>query len=53
LRTRHNEIEPYWNWYGFPALYTAGYMLIQIIGFFIVGIIAALVLPKRTATAAA
>ena len=37
----------YWNWYGFPSVYTASYMLIQIIGFFLVGIVAALVLPKR------
>jgi hypothetical protein len=39
----------YWNWYGFPAVYTASYMLIQIIGFFLVGIVAALVLRKSTA----
>ena len=37
----------YWNWYGFPSVYTASYMLIQIVGFFLVGIVAALVLPKR------
>jgi hypothetical protein len=36
----------YWNWYGFPSVYTASYMLIQIVGFFLVGVVAALVLPK-------
>jgi hypothetical protein len=38
----------YWNWYGFPCVYTASYMLIQIVGFFLVGIVAALVLRKTT-----
>src|SRR5213596_4598 len=37
----------YWNWYGFPGIYTASYMLIQIVGFFFVGVVAALLLPKR------
>jgi hypothetical protein len=37
----------YWNWYGFPATYTASYMLIQIVGFFIIGIVAALVLRRH------
>ena len=37
----------YWNWYGFPCVYTTGYMFIQIIGFLCVGIVAALVLRKR------
>ena len=37
----------YWNWYGFSTVYTASYMLIEIIGFFFVGIVAALTLPKR------
>ena len=37
----------YWNWYGFPCVYTACYMFIQIIGFLCVGIVAALVLGKR------
>ena len=36
----------YWNWYGFPAVYIASYMLIQIIGFICVGIVAGLVLGK-------
>jgi hypothetical protein len=36
----------YWNWYGFPSVYVGSYMLIQIVGFFVVGIVAALVLRK-------
>ena len=36
----------YWNWYGFPSTYTSSYMLIEIVGFFLVGIVAALTLPK-------
>jgi hypothetical protein len=40
----------YWNWYGFPTVYIACYMLIQVVGFLCVGIIAGLVLGKsRTA----
>jgi hypothetical protein len=37
----------YWNWYGFPSVYTASYMLIQIVGFFLVGVVAALILRKH------
>ncbi len=37
----------YWNWYGFPGVYTASYILIEIVGFFLVGIVAALLLRKR------
>ena len=37
----------YWNWYGFPGVYTASYILIEIVGFVLVGVIAALVLRKR------
>jgi hypothetical protein len=40
----------YWNWYGFPSVYTASYMFIQIVGFFLVGIAAALLLPKHAST---
>jgi uncharacterized membrane protein YkgB len=43
----------YWNWYGFPTVYTASYMLIQVIGFICVGIVAALVLGKRQLQTAA
>ena len=39
----------YWNWWGFPTVYTASYMFIQIVGFFFVGMVAALVLPKNVA----
>jgi hypothetical protein len=39
---------PYWNWYGFPKQYTASYMFIEIVGFFIVGLVSALILkPSR------
>jgi len=37
----------YWNWYGFPGVYTASYVVIEIVGFVLVGVIAALVLRKR------
>jgi len=43
---------PYWNWYGFPTLYTASYILIQVVGFLCVGIVAALLLRKQTPAAA-
>lgn len=41
----------YWNWYGFPGNYTLAYMLIEVVGFLLVGIVAALVLGRRSATA--
>jgi hypothetical protein len=37
----------YWNWYGFPGVYIASYILIEIVGFLLVGIVAALLLRKR------
>jgi hypothetical protein len=37
----------YWNWYGFPGVYTASYILIEIFGFLLVGVVAALLLRKR------
>jgi hypothetical protein len=37
----------YWNWYGFPGIYTSSYMLIEITSFFLVGIVAGLILRKR------
>jgi len=43
----------YWNWYGFPDVYIASYMLIQVIGFFCVGIVAALMLRKTSVRTAA
>ena len=38
----------YWNWYGFPTVYIAAYMSIQIIGFLCIGLVAGLVLGKGT-----
>jgi hypothetical protein len=37
----------YWNWYGFPGVYTASYIVIELVGFFLVGVTAALLLRKR------
>jgi hypothetical protein len=34
----------YWNWYGFSKRYTAAYMFTEIIGFFLVGLVAAFIL---------
>jgi hypothetical protein len=31
----------YWNWYGFPTEYTAVYIMIEIVGFFCIGLVAA------------
>jgi hypothetical protein len=46
----------YWNWYGFPASYTAAYMTIEVVGYLVIGIVAALVMkngtPKGVVTAA-
>lgn len=39
----------YWNWWGFPTVYTASYMFIQIVGFFLVGLVAALMFRRVTA----
>jgi hypothetical protein len=38
----------YANWYGFPCVYTASYMFIQVIGFLLVGIVAAFMLRKTS-----
>ena len=38
----------YWNWYGFPGVYTASYVLIETVGFILVGVTAALMLRKRS-----
>jgi hypothetical protein len=37
---------PYGNWYGFPKDFTLGQMIIQVVGFLLIGIVAALVLSK-------
>ena len=42
----------YWNWYGFPSVYTAAYMFIQIVGFLCIGLVASPILGKRAATTA-
>ena len=39
----------YWNWYGFPGVYTASYVLTQVTGFLMVGIVAGLMLRRRDA----
>ena len=39
----------YWNWWGFPTVYTASYMFIQIVGFFLVGLVAAIMFRRVTA----
>jgi hypothetical protein len=39
----------YWNWYGFPTIYTASYILIQVVGFFLVGVVAAIMFRPVTA----
>lgn len=39
----------YWNWWGFPAVYTASYMFIQFVGFFLVGLVAAIMFRRVTA----
>jgi hypothetical protein len=43
---------PYMNWYGFPREYTLGYMFTQIVGFFLVGIVAGLIMKTQAATTA-
>jgi len=37
----------YWNWYGFPATYTAAYMTTGIVGFSCAGLVAATVMKER------
>ena len=37
----------YWNWYGFPKRYIVTYMFIQIVGFFLVGVVSAWMLRNR------
>lgn len=39
----------YWNWYGFPGVYTAAYMFIEIVGFLCAGLAAAFVLRSQKA----
>lgn len=37
----------YWNWYGFPASYTAAYASIEWIGYVAAGLVIAAVLPRN------
>jgi len=39
---------PYWNWYGFPTLYTASYASIEIIAYAVAGLVLAWFVPGRT-----
>ena len=39
----------YWNWWGFPTVYTVSYMFIQVVGFFLVGLVAAIMFRRVTA----
>jgi hypothetical protein len=38
----------YWNWYGFPTVYTLSYILIQLVGFLCIGLVAGLLMKPRT-----
>ena len=39
----------YWNWYGFPGNYVAGYMTTQIVGFVLAGFVIAAFVKNETA----
>lgn len=39
----------YWNWWGFPGNYTAAYVVIKIVGYFLVGLVAAIMFRRVTA----
>lgn len=39
----------YWNWYAFPGTYVAGYMVTQIIGFTLVGLVVAAFVKSEVA----
>jgi hypothetical protein len=41
----------YWNWYGFPMSYTLAYALIQFVGYFVAGLVIALILPRSASSA--
>lgn len=38
----------YWNWWGFPGSYTAAYVTIKLVGYFLVGIVAAIMFRRVT-----
>lgn len=37
----------YWNWYGFPVDYTLAQVFMQVVGFFVAGVVIALIVKKR------
>ncbi|HEX4665090.1 MAG TPA: hypothetical protein VH207_00715 [Chthoniobacterales bacterium] len=39
----------YWNWYGFPTVYTLSYMFIQVVGFLCIGLVAGFLMKPKTA----
>ena len=39
----------YWNWWGFPGDYTGAYILIKVVGYFLVGVVAAIMFRRVTA----
>jgi hypothetical protein len=48
----------YWNWYGFPAVYTAAQFTVNIVGFCVAGMVLAKMIatpapPQKVALAAA
>jgi hypothetical protein len=38
----------YWNWYGFPKHYIGSYMLIQVVGFAVAGLVAGALVKTRS-----
>jgi hypothetical protein len=38
---------PYWNWFGFPGVYTAASMTAQVVGFAAAGTVAAVIMKDR------
>jgi hypothetical protein len=47
LATVTTNIE-YWNWYEFPSTYIEGYMITQIVGYVLVGLVAAAFVKSET-----
>jgi hypothetical protein len=43
----------YWNWYGFPLDFTAGEAIMEIVGWFLAGLVLAAIVRPRAAVAAA
>ena len=39
----------YWNWYEFPGMYVAGYITTQILGYALVGLVAAALVKSESA----